>query len=53
MMFEDLMLILIAIASASGFCVADSAHLVFLMIICALIFTATIFWMGVRSGRGG
>lgn len=50
-MFEDMLLILIALGSASAVVVATSANIIGLAVLCALAFTSAVFWMGVRSGR--
>lgn len=50
-MFYDMLLVLIAIASASGVVAADSANVFVMAVLCAIIFSASIFWMGVRSER--
>jgi hypothetical protein len=50
-MFDDLCLILIAIVGASGFKLSLDAGLPVMMLLCGLMFTACVFWMGARSGR--
>jgi hypothetical protein len=48
-MFEDMLLVLIAIVGAVGTKLADDQHLPVMVILCVLIYTASVFWMGVRS----
>jgi uncharacterized membrane protein YsdA (DUF1294 family) len=50
-MFEDILLILIAVGGAFGATVADNAHLYLLVWICVSLFTIAIFCMGYRSAR--
>jgi hypothetical protein len=50
-MIDDLFLLLIAIGSAAGGVVAVDSHLTVLAVLCLMIYTAALFWMGVRSGR--
>jgi hypothetical protein len=50
-MVEDMLLILVVLASAAGIFVAKTANIMGLVLLCAIIYTSAIFWMGVRSGR--
>ena len=49
-MFEDLLLLLIAIAGAFGVNAAYEAHLPVMATVSGLVTVAAVYWMGVRSG---
>jgi hypothetical protein len=50
-MFEDLLLLLIALAGAASVNVGYKIDNPPLIVVSALLFTISVFWMGVRAGR--
>jgi hypothetical protein len=50
-MFEDLLLLLAALVGAASVNVGYKIDSPPLIVVCALLFTTAVFWMGVRAGR--
>lgn len=50
-MFEDLLLLLGALVGVAGVNISYEINLIPMVVVCTLLSTACVFWMGVRAGK--